>query len=131
MKMSKLSSSCWNKERISTNQMCGSTPRALADYKGHEEIKALIKTMPESNKQKMPHKNRSRTSAMQNAPYLKKYSNKATMPPLTSEDTSTYGESSLSHNGLRRRASKYQNSLFGIISAASEPNEGKTDFKAI
>ncbi|KAL2543937.1 Potassium channel AKT1 [Forsythia ovata] len=93
----------------------GWTPRALADYQGHEEIKALFKTKPESNNQKTSHENRSLTSDVQDAPYLKKYS----------KDTSTNGgEFGLSNNGLRRRTRNFQNSLFGIISAARKSKEG-------
>ncbi|KAL2517599.1 Potassium channel AKT1 [Abeliophyllum distichum] len=94
----------------------GWTPRALADYQGHENIKALFQTKQESNNKKTDHKSKSVIPDVQDAPYLKKYSSEPTLPPLNPEYTLQNGPS-------RRRTSNFQNSLFGIISAAKKPNE--------
>ncbi|KAL3500389.1 hypothetical protein ACH5RR_039482 [Cinchona calisaya] len=94
------------------------TPRALADYQGHEEIKPLLQIGKKSASQPVVS-----PPDMQGVPYLKKYQSEPTIPPLTSEVTVNVTEANSSNNRLRRRASNFRNSLFGIMSAANRHNE--------
>ncbi|KAM3218353.1 potassium channel AKT1 [Capsicum annuum] len=98
----------------------GWTPRALADYQGHEEIKELFNVMqPTSRETKVcPPESPS-------APYLTKYQSDPTIHLFTPEETASLARETGSSNGkLRRRTSFFQNSLIGFMSACPRHHEG-------
>uniref|UniRef100_A0A5B7AUC1 Potassium channel n=1 Tax=Davidia involucrata TaxID=16924 RepID=A0A5B7AUC1_DAVIN len=97
----------------------GWTPRALADYQGHKEIKLLFQTKKETKNQPVV------VPETQGVPYLKKYQSEPTIPPYTPEVAPLNGtEVSWSGNRhSRRRVNHFHNSLFGIISAAQKPKK--------
>ncbi|KAK3033875.1 hypothetical protein RJ639_032780, partial [Escallonia herrerae] len=105
----------------------GWTPRALADYQGHGEIKILFQTKKEAENQncgpvpdQLPHVH-----------YLKKYQSEPTIPPMASEATSSSAnEISWSSNNRRRRSNTFHNSLFGIMSAANRHRRGLAESPA-
>ncbi|KAI4379900.1 hypothetical protein MLD38_006139 [Melastoma candidum] len=117
----------------------GWTPRALADYQGHEDIKLLFQNVKESSQQPRVsftgvaeppqssfHPRSSRAS------YISRYSSESAMYPRLSKYSSepaiapyatvvnppVQDGGNWSSNRRRRRASNYQNSLIGIMSAA-------------
>lgn len=98
----------------------GWTPRALANYQGNDEIKPLLHTQKKSINQPLVF-----PPEMKSVPYLKKYQSEPIIPPLTPEVALNVTEADSPNNQLRRRASNFHNSLFGIMSAANRPNEGK------
>ncbi|KZV53895.1 hypothetical protein F511_23660 [Dorcoceras hygrometricum] len=90
----------------------GWTPRALADYQGHEEIKALFQTKKEPENQSI------QPSESRDVPYLKKHSSEPTIPPLDPEERTSYSRYvRFSNSFARSRATTFQNSLAGIITA--------------
>ncbi|CDP04802.1 unnamed protein product [Coffea canephora] len=97
----------------------GWTPRALADYQANEGIKLLLQNQKKSTRQPV-----ASSPQMQAVSYLKKYQSEPTLPPLTPEVAVSVTEADTSRNRLKRRASNFRNSLFGIMSAANRPNEG-------
>ncbi|OIT08427.1 PREDICTED: potassium channel AKT1-like [Nicotiana attenuata] len=99
----------------------GWTPRALAEYQGHEEIKELFNLMqPSSNTEANVS-----PPEMPGAPYLKKYQSDPMIRLSTPEETASLARENGSSNGrLRRRASFYQNSLMGFMSARQRHHEG-------
>ncbi|CAL5358992.1 unnamed protein product [Camellia sinensis] len=98
----------------------GWTPRALADYQGHGEIKSMFQTMKENRNQPA-----TVVPETQGVPYLKKYQSEPTMPILTPEVAPTdVTEDNWSDDHRRRRANVFNNSLFGIMSAANRPRRG-------
>ncbi|KAI3454037.1 hypothetical protein Pfo_010700 [Paulownia fortunei] len=103
----------------------GWTPRALADYQGHEKINALFQTKQGSDNQKKHKKSMSLIPEVQEAPYLKKYSSEPTIPQMNPEDkTPNAREMDFGANShLRWRASNFQNSLAGIITTGRKQNE--------
>lgn len=99
----------------------GSTARALADHLGDGEINSLFKNVKESEK-RMVHV----TPIIEGVPYLKKHQSDPILPPFTSEVSTPRdgkGVRSLS-NRRRPRGDPYNNSLVGVISAASRPSIG-------
>nr|BAD81034.1 potassium channel NKT1 [Nicotiana tabacum] len=102
----------------------GWTPRALAEYQGHEEIKELFNLMqPSSNKEANVS-----PLEMPGAPYLKKYQSDPMIRLSTPLETASLARDNGSSNGrLRRRASFYQNSLMGFMSACQRHHEGGGD----
>lgn len=104
----------------------GWTPRALAEYQGHEEIKELFNLMqPSSNKEANVS-----PLEMPGAPYLKKYQSDPMIRLSTPLETASLARDNGSSNGrLRRRASFYQNSLMGFMSACQRHHEGEYSFK--
>ncbi|XP_075522557.1 potassium channel AKT1-like [Primulina tabacum] len=103
----------------------GWTPRALADYQGHEEIKAFLQTRKEPENQNTQQKNGSFPSQSRDVPYLKKHSSEPSMPPLSPEERTSYSRYvRFSNSFARRRATTFQNSLAGIITAGSRQNAG-------
>ncbi|XP_059658089.1 potassium channel AKT1-like [Cornus florida] len=96
----------------------GWTPRALADYQGHEEIKILFETKQETKNQPIA------VPEMRGVPYLKKYQSEPTIPPFRPEIApQIVRDVTLSVDQRRRRADNFQNSLFGIMSAAQKPKK--------
>ncbi|CAL5418353.1 unnamed protein product [Camellia sinensis] len=104
----------------------GWTPRALADYQGHEEIKALFQTKKETRKKPI-----ALVPELQGVPYLKKYQSEPTIAPFFPEVvTQTHAdEVTWSDDNRRRRANIFHNSLFGITSAANRPNRDIKPFQ--
>ncbi|KAA8525368.1 hypothetical protein F0562_007214 [Nyssa sinensis] len=104
----------------------GWTPRALAEYQGHEEIKLLFQTKKETRNQPVV------IPEIEGVPYLKKFPSEPTIPPLSSEVTSlNVTEVSWSNNlRRRRRVNHFNNSLFGIMSAAQKPNKVISNYAA-
>lgn len=99
----------------------GWTPRALAEYQGHEEIKELFKLMQPANKE-----TNVRPPDVPGAPYLTKYQSEPTIHLFTPEETASTSREIGSSNGrLRRRASFFQNSLIGFVSARQRHHEGE------
>ncbi|GMQ03197.1 hypothetical protein CsSME_00049086 [Camellia sinensis var. sinensis] len=105
----------------------GWTPRALADYQGHGEIKSMFQTMKENRNQPA-----TVVPETQGVPYLKKYQSEPTMPILTpevaptdvTEDNWSDDHRRRRDDHRRRRANVFNNSLFGIMSAANRPRRG-------
>ncbi|CAK9176309.1 unnamed protein product [Ilex paraguariensis] len=98
----------------------GWTPRALAYYQCHEEIKVLFQTNKEKKDQPVVP-----VPEMHDVPYLKKYQSEPTIPPLPPEVTSAnVKQVSWSNRHWRRRANNFNNSPFGIMSAFHRPNSG-------
>lgn len=98
----------------------GWTPMALADYQGNEEIKSVLQTFQKSAE--LPAVTYPHT---RDVPYLKKYQSEPTIRPLTAKiPLHNVKESSISSPRMRRRASMYQNSLFGMMSSANRPTDG-------
>ncbi|KAG5591649.1 hypothetical protein H5410_042163 [Solanum commersonii] len=95
----------------------GWTPRALAEYQGHEEIKELFNLMQPTSKEtnvcppEAPF-----------APYLMKYQSDPAIPLFIQEETAR--ETGSSNGRLRRRASFFQNSLIGFVAARQRHHEG-------
>ncbi|KAM7459453.1 hypothetical protein LguiA_036447 [Lonicera macranthoides] len=107
---------------IDKPDMHGWTPRALADYQGHEDIKSLFKT-----KQEGAAKTELDTVSpkQREAPYLKKNNSVPTLPPSWQDARpSTYSEPTSAGSRGRRRAHHFNNSLFGIVSAAQRLDRG-------
>ncbi|KAL3330415.1 hypothetical protein AABB24_034319 [Solanum stoloniferum] len=98
----------------------GWTPRALAEYQGHEEIKELFNLMQPTSKEtnvcppEAPF-----------APYLVKYQSDPAIPLFIPEETASASRETGSSNGrLRRRASFFQNSLIGFVAARQRHHGG-------
>lgn len=100
----------------------GWTARALADYQGHEDIKDLFKTKQESAaKTELD----AVSPKQRDAPYLKKNNSVPTLPPSWQDARpSTYSEPGTTGSRGRRRAHHFNNSLFGIMSAAQRSDRG-------
>ncbi|CAN4119912.1 unnamed protein product [Withania somnifera] len=98
----------------------GWTPRALAEYQGHEVIKELFNLMqPTSKETKISH------PEAPAAPYLMKYQSDPMIHLFTPEETESLArETGFSNGRLRRRASFFENSLIGFI----RPNYSSTKF---
>lgn len=92
----------------------GWTPRAMAEYQGHEEIKGLFQTEGQSR-----NKSVDALSGMEDVPNLTKYQSEPTLPPPYED-----GTSSMIGDRWRRSNNKFDNSLFGIISAARNIGKG-------
>ncbi|XP_060208288.1 potassium channel AKT1-like isoform X2 [Lycium barbarum] len=100
----------------------GWTPRALAEYQGHEEIKELFNSMQPTSKETNVY-----PTEMPSAPYLKKYQSDPMIHLLTPEETASplARESGSSHGRLmKKRASPFQNSLIGFMSAGQRHHDG-------
>ncbi|KAK4401140.1 Potassium channel AKT1 [Sesamum angolense] len=107
----------------------GWTPRALADYQGHEAIKALFQT-------KQAHRNSSKalqrststsTSEVQEALpyYLKKYPSEPTIPHFKPDDkTQNARETGIPNHKTGWAASNFQNSLAAILTTGRKQNQG-------
>lgn len=93
----------------------GWTPRAMAEYQGHEEIKGLFQAKGQGS-----NKSVDALSGMEDVRNLTKYQSEPTLPPPSYED----GSSSMIGDRWRRRNNKFDNSLFGIISAARNLSKG-------
>lgn len=96
----------------------GWTPRALADHQGLEEIQFLFQSGQQTKKSSVftiPEK--------QGLPYfgkrIIKYSSEPSMPPFSPEFRPPFPKLTRSDSQWRRRPNHFQNSLFGIISAAN------------
>ncbi|XP_010325113.1 potassium channel AKT1-like [Solanum lycopersicum] len=95
----------------------GWTPRALAEFQGHKEIKELFNLMQPASKE---------TNVCPPeapcAPYLMKYQSDPAIPLFIPEETAR--ETGSSNGRLRRRASFFQNSLIGFVAARQRHHEG-------
>ncbi|GFZ08396.1 K+ transporter 1 [Actinidia rufa] len=103
----------------------GWTPRALADFQGHETIKALFETMKEPSNQPVavvPEK--------QGVPALSKHRSEPTMPIFRPEIAAPIDvrEASSSNDHRRQRRENFPNSLVGIMLAANRPSIGERAF---
>lgn len=100
----------------------GWTPRSLAEYQGHEEIKALFQTMKETGNQPVS------VPETHGGLYLNKYQSEPTVAVFTPEvDPKTnVKEVRWSVGQQRRRGNSFHNSLVGIMSAANRPTEGES-----
>lgn len=92
----------------------GWTPRAMAEYQGHEEIKGLFQTKGQGR-----NKSVDTLSGIEGVPNLMKYQSEPTLPPPNEDDAA----SSITGDRWRRR-NKFDNSLFGIITAAQNLSKG-------
>lgn len=97
----------------------GWTPRALADYQGNDEMKTLLKTDGKPSEQHVTFPD------LHGLPYLKKHQSEPTIPPSTQEVSLHTVREPASGGRLRRRVSTFQNSLFGVMSAANKPKGGE------
>ncbi|KAG6587906.1 Potassium channel AKT1, partial [Cucurbita argyrosperma subsp. argyrosperma] len=89
----------------------GWTPRDLADQQGHEEIKNLFQTTKESKTQSVIAIPEKQTGIR----FLGRFTSEPTIRPVPQEGN----DGSLSgHSRPRRRTNNFNNSLFGIMSAA-------------
>ncbi|KAI8569008.1 hypothetical protein RHMOL_Rhmol02G0245600 [Rhododendron molle] len=107
---------------IDKSDVHGWTPRCLADYQGHEEIKALFQTMKDTGNQPAS------VPETQGVLYRNKYQSEPTMAVFTPEvDPQTdIKEVRWSVGQQRRRGNSFHNSLVGIMSAANRPTEGES-----
>lgn len=92
----------------------GWSPLALADYQGNDEIKSLFRTGEENPDQRV------KFTVTEGVPYIKKHQSEPVIHPSTREASfQGFREDGASSTRLRRRASNFQNSLFGVMSAAN------------
>lgn len=105
---------------IDKQDVHGWTPRCLADYQGHEEIKALFQTMKDTGNQPAS------VPETHGVLYRNKYQSEPTMAVFNPEvDPQTdIKEVKWSVGQQRRRGNSFHNSLVGIMSAANRPTEG-------
>ncbi|GAA0170987.1 hypothetical protein Leryth_017111 [Lithospermum erythrorhizon] len=112
----------------------GWTPRALSEYLGQEEIKLLLRSIPETKNnadgrippisEVIPHMDEQKPRS-----WRKKYNSMPTMPPMMSGSMGTnVNEASGATNNNRKlgRGSSFSNSLFGIISASNRKSKQET-----
>ncbi|PSS17781.1 Potassium channel like [Actinidia chinensis var. chinensis] len=103
----------------------GWSPRALADYQGHEEIKALFHTMKETGMKP----NAVMVPVTRGVPYLKMHRSEPAIAPFNGETefVTLRSDKRVNWSGSRhrRQANNYHNSLFGIMSAAHKPEKGE------
>ncbi|KAE9601842.1 hypothetical protein Lal_00040898 [Lupinus albus] len=99
---------------IDKPDMHGWTPRALADQQGHVDIKAIFESTGEPKSQSSAAIPENQSTAR----YLRRFTSEPTMP--LPHDASFHGtEGSWSQSRPRRRRNdNFNNSLFGIMSAA-------------
>ncbi|KAL0327590.1 UNVERIFIED_CONTAM: Potassium channel AKT1 [Sesamum angustifolium] len=107
----------------------GWTPRALADYQGHEAIKALFQTkQAHCNSSKALQRSTSTsTSEVQEALpyYLKKYPSEPTIPHFKPDDkTQNARETGIPNHKTGWAASNFQNSLAAILTTGRKQNQG-------
>ncbi|KAK9141627.1 hypothetical protein Syun_011027 [Stephania yunnanensis] len=96
----------------------GWTPRNLADQQGHDEIKELFLAKQESHHQ---------TSIVIPPPsvhFLERYKSEPSIRPSPSEVAAAAGEVLFGGSRRRFKASNFNNSLFGIMSAAHGGSTG-------
>lgn len=100
----------------------GWSPVALADYQGNDEMKSLFTTGKEKANQRVKF-------SAEGVPYIKKHQSEPAIPPLT-DDSSIRGfrDHGASTSCFRRRASNFQNSLFGVMSAVNSSMNGKKHY---
>ncbi|KAL6530774.1 hypothetical protein OROGR_014634 [Orobanche gracilis] len=102
---------------IDKKDMHGWTPRALADYQGHEEINAFFGTKQGSQSTDQM-KCTSLAHEFPAPPYLKKYSSEPSIIPRTKTEDKTANDRGIEFGAdrrLRRRADYLNNSLAGIL----------------
>ncbi|GFS44967.1 shaker pollen inward K+ channel [Actinidia rufa] len=107
----------------------GWSPRALADYQGHEEIKALFHTMKETGMKPSA----VMVPVTQGVPYLKMHRSEPAITPFNGETevVTLRSDKGVNWSGSRhrRQANNYRNSLFGIMSAARKPDKVLENFR--
>lgn len=96
----------------------GWSPVALADYQGNDEMKSLFKTGEENPDQHV------KFTVAEGVPDIKKHQSEPVMHP----SFLGFREHGASTSCFRRRASNFQNSLFGVMSAANRSRNGKHCF---
>lgn len=94
----------------------GWTARDLADQQGHEEIQGLVR---ERGKKAVhiPTVPMQQEEAVYSAKPMAKYSSEPTMPSVNPYDSSSR-RTPTDSGSQRRKADNFQNSLFGVMSAA-------------
>ncbi|KAL0447495.1 UNVERIFIED_CONTAM: Potassium channel AKT1 [Sesamum latifolium] len=107
----------------------GWTPRALADYQGHEAINALFQTKQESHNSGKAHQRStsiSTSEVQEGLPYyLKKYASEPTIPHFKPDDkTQNAKETGVPNHKTGWAASSFQNSLAGILTTGRKQNPG-------
>ncbi|KAL6578535.1 hypothetical protein OROMI_008751 [Orobanche minor] len=113
---------------IDKKDVHGWTPRALADYQGHEEINAFFGTKQGSQSEKRSTDQMKCTSlppGFRDPFYLKKYSSEPSIiPRMKSEDKTANGREMEfeASRRLRRRADYLNNSLAGILTTGRKQN---------
>lgn len=107
---------------IDKQDVHGWTPRCLADYQGHEKIKALFQTMKDTGNQPAC------VPEIHGMLYRNKYQSEPTMAVFTPEvDPQTdIKDVRWTVGQQRRRGNSFHNSLVGIVSAANRPTEGES-----
>ncbi|XVF88159.1 hypothetical protein PTKIN_Ptkin19aG0027900 [Pterospermum kingtungense] len=93
----------------------GWTPRAMAEHQGHEDILALLQSRIEVKK--LPSVTVPKKQVAPHVKAIAKYSSEPTISPYTSDVVPPVPNLTLSTQ--RRKANNFNNSLFGIISAAN------------
>ncbi|KAL2236088.1 UNVERIFIED_CONTAM: Potassium channel AKT1 [Sesamum indicum] len=111
----------------------GWTPRALADYQGHEAINALFQTKQESHNSGKAHQRSTSisTSEVQAALpyYLKKYPSEPTIPHFKPDDkTQNARDMGVPDHKTGWAASNSQNSLAAILTTGRKQNQGERMF---
>ncbi|KAJ4953448.1 hypothetical protein NE237_030280 [Protea cynaroides] len=97
----------------------GWTPRSLADQQGHEEIKVLFQS-----RQETCDKTPVNVSELPKVRFLGRFTSEPALRPLSEEGTTTPTEVPWRHNRQRRKSNNFNNSLFGIMSAAHPSKRG-------
>lgn len=100
----------------------GWTPRNYADQQGHEEIKVLFQSKKECNTSPS-----SIAVQLSTFRYMGRFRSEPTLPPPSREfATPPLADESSGRNRLRRKSINFQNSLFGIMSAAGVDGDDRT-----
>ncbi|KAL0407802.1 UNVERIFIED_CONTAM: Potassium channel AKT1 [Sesamum radiatum] len=107
----------------------GWTPRALADYQGHEAINALFQTKQESHNSGKAHQRStsiSTSEVQEGLPYyLKKYASEPTIPQFKPDDkTQNAKETGVPNHKTGWAANSFQNSLAGILTTGGKQKQG-------
>ncbi|KAK4422318.1 Potassium channel AKT1 [Sesamum alatum] len=111
----------------------GWTPRALADYQGHEGINALFQTKQESRSSGKAHQRSTSIGASEVQEmlpyYLKKYPSEPTIPQFKPDDkTQNARETGVPDHQTGWAGSNFQNSLAAILTTGRKQNQGGTVF---
>lgn len=101
----------------------GWTPRDLAEHQAHEEIKVLLHSKKDVKATRF-----APFSGSQGVPNIKKHMSEPTLPPhMVTDDSSSMAQqerASVSTERWRRRANNFEDSIFGIITAARRSSDG-------
>ncbi|KAK2661054.1 hypothetical protein Ddye_007587 [Dipteronia dyeriana] len=103
----------------------GWTPRALADHQGHEEIKILFQNRKETVEKSLVSTNNQTKQPIPGKPMMK-YSSEPSIASYSPEIVPPAPEVSWSNSNWRRTPNNFNNSLFGIMSAATTAEKEPT-----